>query len=178
MNITTLAFGLARLKGYAMADYRFPFWQAALLLTLIGLSGGLDPYMVVAMPWSFGAGLALWWSWAIVLYLFMSWWLKRSGRWNGEGPLFNLLIASCGIDIAWGILIYFGIPWLLLLPLWLYSFWVMGNALEHATGVKLGYAIVGQVLALLVYFPLAILLGGLLWAGLILTGLVPPLVKP
>ena len=59
MNIITLAFDLARLKGHAMTDYRFPFWHAALLLTLIGLSAGLDHTMGVPMPWSFAAELAL-----------------------------------------------------------------------------------------------------------------------
>lgn len=177
MNIFTLVFGLARLKGYAMADYRFPFGHSAILLVLIGLSAGLDPSMGVPMPWSFPAGLALWLIWIALLYPFMRWWLKRGGRWNGEGPLVNVLITACGIDILWGPLAYLGVPLLLLLPLLLYSLWVMGNALEHATGVRLGYAIAGVVLTSLAFFIVAVLVGGLLMAGLYATGLVP-MVKP
>lgn len=173
MNIIKLAFGLARLKGYAITDYHFPFWQSALLLTVIGLSSGLDPSLGVAMPWSFPAALALWWSWAAVLYLLMRWWLKRGGRWNGEGPLFNLLVAACGINIVWGILAYLGLPPLLFLPLFLYTFWVMGNALEQATGVSLGYAIAGQIVVFIAYLLLLIVLGGLLVTGLFAAGLMP-----
>jgi len=49
MNIIKLALGLARLKGRPMADYHFPFWQSVLLLTVIGLSAGLDHSMGVPM---------------------------------------------------------------------------------------------------------------------------------
>lgn len=177
MNIVQLAFDLARLKGHVMADYHFPFWHAALLLTLIGLSVGLDHTMGVPMPWSFLAGLALWWSWIAMLHPLMRWWLKRGGRWNGEGPLFNLLVSGCGIDILWGVLVYVGLPPIGVLPLWLYSFWVMGNALEHATEVGLGYAIGGQVLIMLIYLLLLTLVVGLAVAGLSATGLMP-MVKP
>jgi hypothetical protein len=177
MNIISLAFDLARLKGHAMADYRYPFWHAAILLTVVGLSAGLDHTMGVPMPWSFAAGLVLWWVWLAWLHPFMRWWLKRGGRWDGAGPLFNVLVAACGIDILWGVLIYLGVPPLLLLPLLVYSFWVMGNALEHATGVRLGYAIAGAVLALLAFIVVAALVGGLLLAGLDATGLMP-MVKP
>lgn len=177
MNLIKLAFDLARLKGRPIVDYHFAFWQSALLLTFIGLSAGLDHSMGVPMPWSFLAGLALWWSWFAVLLPLMRWWLKRGGRWNGEGPLFNLLVAACGIDILWGVLVYVGLPPMVLLPLWLYSFWVMGNALEHATGVGLGYAIGGQVLILMIYILLLSLLIGLTVAGLTLAGLMP-MVKP
>jgi len=150
MNIGKLALDLACLKGHAFSDYRLPFRQAAILLTLLGLSGGLDPALGIPMPWSFVVGLFLWWLWAAGLFPFMRWWLKRGDRWNGEGPLFTLLVAASGVSMLWGVLAYFlghiHVPSIiLLLSLWPYSLWVMAKALKQAIGVKMSYTIVGQL---------------------------------
>ncbi|MCG5526044.1 hypothetical protein LRB11_14055 [Ectothiorhodospira haloalkaliphila] len=61
MNIIGIAVDLAVLKERSMTDYTFPFWQAAILLTAVGLAFGLDPslkVMVIAML-VFMFGLAL-----------------------------------------------------------------------------------------------------------------------
>ncbi|MBT9169586.1 MAG: hypothetical protein DDT19_02948 [Syntrophomonadaceae bacterium] len=99
----------------------------------------------------------------------MGWWLKRKKYWDGQGSLFNVLVASSTIDIFPATLVILGIPYLLTLPLWLYSLLIAGNAIKGATNSSFGYAISGLVLWVVITFPVIVVISAL--AGL-LSGLL------
>ncbi|WP_412852000.1 hypothetical protein [Ectothiorhodospira shaposhnikovii] len=168
-----IAVDLARLKGRPMTDYTFPFWQAAILLTVIGLVLGLDPSLGVPLPFAFLIGIVVYWVWFWVCLRIMRWWLVRGNRWDGQGWLDKVIIASWGIDMLLPLLAFAGVPGLLLLPLWLYTLWVMANAISDATDVTLGYSIAGILIATVVFVVGLALLTMAVAIGLVFTGILP-----
>ena len=174
--MVSAAFSLFFLHELGFERYAFPRWQSVLAVTVIGLLTGWDsgawsePEMPVIPR---GVSLALetlaMWVAFLVSVGFLRWWLKRDGRWDGRGDLFNLVAASWLVTDALCIgLESLGVSFPLIVPLWLYSIWVAGNALSGAVPkVSLGYAIGGVVISLIP----AILLIGLLFAvfGFVLT---------
>lgn len=121
-------------------------------------------------------GLVSTWIAFLVIVGVLRWWMKRGGRWDGQGDLFNLVAASWLVADALGAgLTALGVPYLLTLPLWLYSGWVGANALSGAIPkASLGYSIGGIAIGLIP----AMLAAGVVFAvlGIVLAmlGVVPP----
>ncbi len=162
--------------------FAFPRWQSVLAITLIGMLMGLDPAMRAGTPDMPGmplfvsipmAVLMVWAAFPLIVGV-LKWWMKRGGRWDGQGDLLNLVAASWLVaDVLGAGLSALGVPMLLLLPLWLYSVWVGGNALSSAMPkASLGYSIGGIVIGLIP----AMIAAGLVAAGFALAalGAAPP----
>ena len=162
-----LVFPLFFLQKFPFERYAFPRWQAVLAITFLGLLAGLDsdrvwsdPEALIIPSWLM---LSIWGAFLVSLG-FLRWWLKRGGRWDGRGDLFNLLAASYLVadTLCIGLMLLDASP-LLILPLGLYSIWVAGNALSGAIpkaslDYSIGGFIVSQILiALLVVFLFAAL---------------------
>lgn len=178
------AFSLFFLKKFPFERYAFPRWQSALAVTFLGLLLGLDsdrawsdPELPVMPAWVM-SGMAILTIWGVFLVgvVFLRWWLKRGGRWDGNGDLFNLVVASSLVADALCIgLMLLGAPFLLMLPLWLYSLWVCANALSGAIpNVSLGYGIGGIVISQIPVAVIIMLLFAALGFVLALFGYMPP----
>lgn len=161
------------LKEQPFERFNFPRWQAVLGISLLGLIVGLDPGMAEALPDTPVAVVALTgfvflWVTFLVTYWTLRWWMKRGGRWDGQGDLFNLIVAAWFvIDLIAFLLAMLGVPMILMLPVYLYSVWVAGNALSGAIPkATLGYSIGGILLsgipAMLVMIVLMVLLGAVM----------------
>ncbi|MCL7930878.1 hypothetical protein [Halomonas llamarensis] len=167
------AISLFFLRKLSFSHFDFPRWQAVAAITLIGLLAGLDPNMratppnVPPMPvWqALLLGVILVWVVFLVVLRILRWWMKRGGRWDGQGDLFNLAAASWLVADTLGAgLTALGVPYLWTLPLWLYSLWVGANALSGAIpkasfGYSIGGIVVGLVPAVLAMFAVSIVLG-------------------
>lgn len=156
------SFNLFLLRELPWSTFNFPRWQPILGLTLLGILMGCDFFARSALPEIAGMpfislGITLisfvvliWFCFPIITGL-LRWWMKRGGRWDGQGDMFNLLAASwLFVDFLSAGLAAIGVPALLILPLWLYSIWVSANALSGAiTKASLAYSIGGIVLTLI-----------------------------
>jgi hypothetical protein len=178
------ALSLFLLRELPFSRFDFPRWQALVAITLIGVLAGLDPNLRAGTPEM--PGMPLWaavpfmvlsvWAAFLIILGVLRWWMKRGGRWDGQGNLFNLVAASWLVaDALVAGLTALGVPPLLTLPLWLYSIWVGGNALSGAIPkASLGYSIGGIVIGLIP----AMLAAGIVFAGLgivlVMLGVVPP----
>lgn len=146
---------ILRKMPFSHLDFRR--WQSALVITIIGFSIGLDPHL---WPGSEMPAIPLWltlsgmvsatWAGFFVILGVLRWWMRRGGRWNGEGSLFNLVAASWLMTNALGVgFAVMGVSPLLTLPLWLYSLWVGANALSGAIPrASISYSIGGIVIGL------------------------------
>lgn len=172
------------LRELPFSRFDFPRWQAVLAITLIGVLTGFDPAMRAGTPEMPGmplsmtlpfAVLSVWVGFLVILGV-LKWWMKRGGRWNGQGNLFNLVAASWLIaDMLGAGLTALGVPPLLSLPMWLYSVWVGGNALSGAIPkVSLGYAIGGIVIGLIPAMLVMGILFAVLGTALAMLGVAPP----
>ncbi len=178
------SFSLFLLRELPFARFDFPRWQAVLAVSLIGLLVGADPSLRAAPPelpapplwFALLLGLVMAWVAFLVILGVLRWWMKRGGRWDGQGDLFNLVAASWLIaDVLGAGLTALGVPPLLTLPLWLYAVWVGGNALSGAIPkASLGYSIGGIVIGLIPAMLAAGLVFGLLAIAPAMLGLVPP----
>src|SRR6218665_234447 len=132
---------MALLREVRFPDLLFPRWHSVLVISLIGMLIGLNPILREALPdvsapWrnvvvEVVAGLLLIWVAFLAMVAVLRWWLKRGGRWDGRGDLFNLVAASWLVADTLGAgLAALGVPPLLTLPLWLYSVWVGAQAIE------------------------------------------------
>lgn len=178
------ALSLFLLRELPFSRFDFPRWQALLAVTLIGILVGIDPGLRAGAPEM--PGMPLWlaipfmvlsvWVGFLVILAVLKWWLKRGGRWDGQGDLFNLIAASWLIPDTLGAgLTALSVPPLLTLPLWLYSVWVGGNALSSAIpkaslGYSIGGIVVGSIPAMLVTGILFAVLG----VALAMLGVLPP----
>lgn len=99
---------------------------------------------------------------------FLRWWMKRGGRWDGRGDMFNLLVASTlVVNILCMGLFAIGMPVVLAVVPWLYSIWVTGNALSGAIPkASLAYSIGGLFAYMLVSLVIGLLLVLLVGIGL------------
>ncbi|MDG3066174.1 hypothetical protein ACFQ4M_10665 [Thauera mechernichensis] len=128
-------------------------------ITLIGQLIGLDPSLRDTPPdmpvpplWlAVGMGLLTTWVAFLIIVGVLRWWMRRGGRWDGQGDLFNLVAASWLVADALGAgLSALGVAPLFTFPLWLYSVWVGANALSGAIPkASLGYSIGGIVIGLI-----------------------------
>lgn len=177
---TTLSLFL--LRELPFSRFTFPRWQSVLAITLIGVLIGLDPNhesmsgMVFPLWMTLAMSVLTTWTGFLVIVAVLRWWLKRGGRWDGQGNLFNLAAASWLLaDVLGAGLTLLGVPPLLSLPLWLYSIWVGGNALSGAIPrASLSYSMGGIGLSLIPALLAAGVLMGVLGAALALLGYPPP----
>jgi hypothetical protein len=179
----TSALSLFLLRELPFARFNFPRWQAWAALIVIGLLVGLDPSMRTGTPEMPGMPLPVALVFGVVMLLvgflvilaFLKWWMKRGGRWDGEGDLFNLVAASWLVaDVLGAGLVALGVPPLFTLPLWLYAVWVGGNALSGAIPkASLGYSIGGIVLSLIPAMLAIAVIGGVFGMLMAMTGLIP-----
>lgn len=147
------------MQRLSWAELSFPRWQGVLAITIIGIVVGLDPAMTQASPsdvglprfMAIGLGIALVWPMFLATVGMLRWWVKRGGRWNGHGSLFNLLAAVWLVpDMLGAGLIALGVPLAYTVPIWVYSIWVGGKALSGAIpGASLSYGI-GRILLSLI----------------------------
>lgn len=109
--------------------------------------------------------------------------MKRDGRWDGQGNLFNLVATSWLVADLLGIgLTAMGVPLLATLLLWLYSVWVGANALSSAIPkASIGYSIGGIAIGLIPAIAVTILVYTALGVVLAMLGIalpLPPIVAP
>jgi hypothetical protein len=159
------AFNLFFLRGLSWSSFNFPRWQALLAITLIGILVGFYPDLTGMPAKSFGITVPF--SLLLVLVYFsisvgfLRWWMQRGGRWDGQGDMFNLVVAAgLVVNMLYMGLDAVGMPALLLLLLALYSIWVGGNALSAAIPkASLAYSIGGCVISsILVCITLALVM--------------------
>ncbi|WP_265305047.1 hypothetical protein [Verminephrobacter eiseniae] len=133
---------------------------------------GVPAWLGVVMG---GMGLVTTWVAFPIIVAVLRWWLKRGGRWDGQGDLFNLVAASWLVADTLGAgLTALGVPPLLTLPLWLYSVWVGAQAIEGAIPqASLGYCIAGIAIGLLPAIVAAGSMFALVGVLMVVTGLVP-----
>jgi len=182
--VLATAFPLFILKQRTFACFTFPRWQSVLAITFIGVLMGLDPAARAGIPGMsppmaiLMAVLTIWVTLPVIVGI-NKWWLRRGGRWDGQGDLFNLLAASwLVVNMLGAGLVTLGMPPLFTLPLWLYSIWISANTLSGAIPkVSRGYAIQGIVLSILpaylISFVVMVLTG---FAMAVLTG-APPVAR-
>ena len=130
-NIVKPAICLFFLYKKKLLEFKFLRWQSLLTLgVFVLLGGGSFDEWGRSLGWYGFAMLIAWFSlWVPVC--FIKWWLRRGGRWDGQGPLFNLLVASWLVaDLLYYGLSSLDVPWEWLIPLDLYS--VMANSACNA----------------------------------------------
>lgn len=178
------AFPLFRLRELPFSRFDFPRWQSLLAIWLIGLLIGLDPSLRAAPPdmpapplWlAVIMGLLTTWMALVIIVTVLRWWMKRGGRWDGQGDLLNLVAASWLVADTLGAgLVALGVPSLFTLPLWLYSVWVGANALAGAIPkAGLGYSIGGIVVSFIPAMLAAMVAFAVLSIVLAMLGVVAP----
>jgi hypothetical protein len=167
------------LREMEWSDFNFPRFQAWAVTVAIGLLVGLDPAMRIdmLMPlWTailFGV-LMLVTSLPLIV-IFLKWWMKRGGRWDGNGNLFNLIVSSWLVtDIFGAGLIALGVPMLFTLPVWLYSLWVGGHALSSVIPkASLSYSISGILLSIIPTTLIIMVVGTVFFGALGSAGVMP-----
>ncbi|HAZ61816.1 MAG TPA: hypothetical protein DCY89_09620 [Gammaproteobacteria bacterium] len=147
------------LRELSFAHFAFPRWQAVLAISLLGLLASFDPNLRAAPPDHPPPPIGLIvpaiilgvWAGFLVFLGILKPWLRRGGRWDGQGDLFNLLAASWLVtDLLVIGLTNLSVPMPFVLPLGLYSLWVGANALTSAIPrASLGYCFAGIFLCLL-----------------------------
>lgn len=157
------SFDLFILRDVPWNRFDFPRWHALLSLALMGILMGFDPSLREMFPESaensyFSLKMSMAYSlltistYTVTMVVFMKWFMKRGGRWNGEGDIFNLLAASwLVVSLVSTALKAFGMTPGLQVLLGLYSISVGGKALS---------AVIPK--ASLVYSASAILISGVL----------------
>lgn len=179
------AVSLFLLSELPFSRFAFARWQSVLAITLIGILVGLDPNMHMragapgsAMPPWLAVPMAVLSVWAAFLAIvgILRWWMKRGGRWDGQGDLFNLVAASWLVADTLGAgLVVLGMPPLLTLPLWLYSIWVGANALSGAIPkASLGYSVGGIVIGLVPAMLASSIVFALAGIVMAMLGIAPP----
>lgn len=160
MSIVSSAFLAFIQCEQPISNFSFPRWQSVLAITLLGVLTGLDPRMTAPQPGvpetavmspalAIGFAVVLIWVCLPIGVGVVRWWVKRGGRWDGQGDLFNLIAAACLLpDALAAVLVMLGVPAVLSMVVWLYSVWVAAHALNSAIPrVSLGYAVAGVLLS-------------------------------
>lgn len=160
MNIVSSAVRAFLLREQPFSHFAFPRWQTWAVVLLIGLLAGLDPRNRMpppempdapVMPLWAALVLALAFTWLSLLLTrwVMGWWLRRGGRWDGQGDLLNLIAAAWLVpSVLTMVLNLLGVDPLFSLPLLLFSGWVMANAISGAVPrASMGYTIAGMLIS-------------------------------
>lgn len=147
------------LKSQPLTHFDFPRWQAVVAISLIGALVGLDPALrdvpigMPALPVGWGLALGLLTTWVNygVAAGVLRWWLCRAERWDGKGRILHILAATWLLpNLLSALLMAFGVPLWVALPLWLYAVWIVIHATRAAIPqIERGYLLVGVVFALL-----------------------------
>ncbi|KAA5924890.1 hypothetical protein F1536_04205 [Achromobacter xylosoxidans] len=179
------------LSELPFSRFDFPRWRSALAITILGLGGGL--ISGVLPPESNWPAVPMWvtlcgaivstWAAFLIIVCVLRAWMKRDGRWDGQGNLFNLVATSWLVADLLGIgLTAMGVPLLATLLLWLYSVWVGANALSSAIPkASIGYSIGGIAIGLIPAIAVTILVYTALGVVLAMLGIalpLPPIVAP
>lgn len=154
------AFQLVALRRLPWSRFHYARWQAWLAIALIATLMGFDPGLRVEL---FGTqsvpapawGVAMAYSWVCSLASvwigvgFLRWWMQRGGRWDGQGDLFNLLVAA---ELVMNMLLSgwaaASMPMAWTVPMALYALWVICNALSGAIPqASRAYSLGGLLLA-------------------------------
>ena len=153
------AFSLFILRRLPFERFTFSRWSSVAAITWIGLLVALDPAMHSTLPeaptiskWlTIALAVLSVWAAFLIIVAILRWWMKRGGRWDGQGDLFNLVAASWLVADTLGAgLSALGVPSMGTLPIWLYSVWVGANALSGAIPkASLRYSIAGIVIGLI-----------------------------
>lgn len=152
------AVSLFLLRGLPLSRFDYPRWHSVLAMTLLGVLTGLDPRLfnepgIIVLPMWFGVTVSVLSEWAcfLVIFVILHWWMKRGGRWDGQGDLFNLVAASWLVcDMLCGGLVALGVPVSFTVPLWPYSLWVGAVALSGGIPkASRGYCLGGIALGLI-----------------------------
>ncbi|MDO4230554.1 MAG: hypothetical protein Q4D19_00295 [Lautropia sp.] len=165
MKLITAGVSSFLLREQPFSAFDFPRWHAWLCVILVSIPYAFDPALTGApsnMPddalMPLWAGLILSVFSAVIITAVMvgvlRWWLKRGGRWDGQGSLLNLLVASTLVTNLFSLVgILLGWPMIVLMPLWLYGIWVNANAISGAIpGAGLGYSIAGLCISVALAF--------------------------
>ena len=160
MSIVSSAFLAFIQREQPISNFSFPRWQSVLAITLLDVLTGLDPRMTAPQPGmpetavmspalAIGFAVVLIWVCFPVCVGVVRWWVKRGGRWDGQGDLFNLIATACLLpDALAAVLVMLGVPAVMGMAIWLYSVWVAAHALNSAIPrVSLGYAVAGVLLS-------------------------------
>jgi hypothetical protein len=147
------------LRELDFRHFDFPRWQSVLAVSLLGLLASLDPSLQTAPPGMrppprvlvvLATLLALWAAFLVIVAV-LRWWMRRGGRWDGQGDLFNLLAASW--LVADGLVLgltSLSVPLHFVMPLAFYGIWVSANALRGGIPkASLGYCFAGILFSLL-----------------------------
>ncbi len=186
MDIITASISAFMLREQPFSRFGFPRWQSAAAITTLGVLTGLDPSLSTPPPempdapvmplWmALGFAVPLIWVCFLIGLFFMRYWLRRDGRWDGRGDLFNLLAAAWFLpSLLSSVMTVFGIPMVFAMPLWIFSFWVLGHALNAAIPrVSLGYGIGGLLISSLLMLLVIIVASVALGLLLVVLGVVP-----
>lgn len=160
MNLITASVKLAMLRELSFDNYAFPRWQSVAGIMLVAVLSGLgqnpeaaaQAHITLPPQW-FTVIMGLLITWALILpaVSVLGWWMKRDGRWDGQGDMFNLLASSWFlINLVSAVANLVGAPAFIGTALLLYSLWVSGNALSGAIPKStLSYSISGLIIGIL-----------------------------
>ena len=96
MRLIDDALELARFRIWTLEAYQYPFWQSALLLTLVGITSAASNEAVGFVA---GAGtrmlffIILTWAETLLFMVFIGGWMKHAG-WERPAPLFGLIVLT------------------------------------------------------------------------------------
>ncbi|OZI41300.1 hypothetical protein CEK29_15275 [Bordetella genomosp. 5] len=174
----------ALLKPLPLSAYDYPTHWSVLAVMLVGIASGAqismgtvfapqDPsiaqmlmprFMATEMAGAWGAMLAVW--------LVSFGWLRVTQRWDGEGSLFNLIIACWFVlDMVVVVLSALGLPNAFLIAVLLYSPWVLATALSAAMpDVRRPVAAAWSYFALVPAFTISMLAHGAVASKVFATG--------
>lgn len=161
---------LLRLRVQPLAHYRYPGWQPALLITLLGVfAASAADVLQAPIAGKIVYFVCLNWLEMALMARFFGWWLQQGGRWNGEGALWQLIAACQGVQLLQPLLSW--LPEDLEMPLSLalaaFSLVILINALATATQVARSHVIGGVLLftpvALALYLTMIIVANQLGW---------------
>lgn len=145
-NILKPAFDLFILRQRPFADFDFPRWQSLFWLGLTILTSFGTPQLNIKFLFKLISMSGFIW----FMLIFLRWWMKRDGRWDGHGDFFNLLTASWLIgDVISTGLMFIGTPTVIVCLFGLYCLWVASNGLSGAIPkANLSYSLIGVLLSL------------------------------
>ena len=168
------ALSLFLLRDLPLSAFEVPRRQTVGVLVVLGVLVGMSlasltqddgmPLMTIPQALLVGLGLnALLYG---LVHGVLRWWLMRDGRWDGSGPLFNLLLAAGLVPNVLSALLESlelpaGIAQPLGLVLAVYGLWVVTRAIACAIpDAPPRYSLAGVALALTVYSGLTYIIDG------------------
>ncbi len=156
-QLVTDLLDLLRLRVQPLAHYRYPWWQPALLITLLGVfAASTAEFMVAPALARIAYFVCLNWFELLLMTHFFHWWMQLGGRWNGEGSLLQLMAVCQGVQILEPLLTWLPDPVAVSASLLLagYSIVMLVHALAAATHVARSHVMGG----ILLFTPVALAL--------------------